>query len=160
MKAQKIARIGPKKDPVEAMFQAATAKQLDFEKHVRAWSWFDVFTREEKEPFAKFIQGLRKAEEPRAAAKEAWGQAPEIVDDRWREFVLGKRDTAAATDKEKEKEKELGEATSRELQDIGAEVDLQLLGSLSAASRSARTSRPRGSSCRSWTRATPTACAR
>jgi HEAT repeat protein len=129
MKAAKIARIGPKKDPVEAMFQAATAKQLDFEKHVRAWSWFDTFTREEKEPFAKFIQGLRKAEEPRAAAKEAWGQAPELVDDRWREFVLGKRGSAAATEKEKETETELGEATSRELQDIGAEEDLQLLAS-------------------------------
>jgi HEAT repeat protein len=129
MKARKIALIGPKKDPVEAMFQAATAKQLDFEKHVRAWSWFDTFTREEREPFAKFIQGLRRAEEPRAAAKEAWGQAPEIVDDRWREFVLGKRGSAAATEKEKETETELGEATSRELQDIGEEEDLQLLAS-------------------------------
>ena len=129
LKAQKIARIGPKKDPVEAMFQAATQKELDFEKHVRAWSWFEVFTREEREPFAKFIQGLRRAEEPRAAAKEAWGQAPEIVDDRWREFVLGKRGSAAATEKEKEKEKELGEATSRELADIGTEEDLRLLAS-------------------------------
>jgi HEAT repeat protein len=128
-KAQKIARIGPKKDPVEAMFQAATAKQLDYEKQVRAWSWFDTFTREEPEPFVAFIRSLRKAEEPRAAAKEAWGQAPEIVDDRWREFVLGKRASAAATDREKEKEKELGEASSRELEDIGAEEDLQLLGS-------------------------------
>jgi HEAT repeats len=129
MKAAKIARIGPKKDPVEAMFQAATAKQLDFEKHVRAWSWFDTFSREEPEPFVRFIQGLRRAEEPRAAAKEAWGQAPEIVDDRWREFVLGKRSSAAATEKEKEKEKELGEATGRELADIGSEEDLQLLAS-------------------------------
>jgi HEAT repeat protein len=127
MKAKKIALIGSKKDPVEAMFQAATAKQLDFDKHVRAWSWFDTFTREEPEAFAKFIQGLRRAEEPRAAAKEAWGQAPEMVDDRWREFVLGKRSAVAATDKEKEVE--VKEASSRELEDIGAEEDLQLLAS-------------------------------
>jgi HEAT repeat protein len=129
LKAAKIARIGPKKDPVEAMFTAATAKELDFDKQVRAWSWFDVFTREEPEPFVKFIQALRRAEEPRAAAKDAWGQPPEMVDDRWREFVLGKRSSAAATDKEKRTETELKGATSRELEDIGAEDDLKLLAS-------------------------------
>ncbi|MHC4550427.1 MAG: HEAT repeat domain-containing protein [Planctomycetota bacterium] len=129
MKAQKIARKGPRKDPVEAMFQASTAKEMNFEKHVRAWSWYEVFTQEERGPFVDFIQRLRNAEEARAAAKSAWGQPPEMVDDRWREFVLGKRRDAAATAREKEKESELGEATRRELDDIAKEEDLQLLAS-------------------------------
>jgi len=128
-KAKKIARKGPKRDPVEAMFQASTAKEMDFEMHVRAWSWFDVFTREEPAPFVDFIKRLRRAEEPRAAAKDAWGQPPELVDDRWREFVLGQRSSAAATDKEKEQETELEAATARELTDIANEEDLQLLAS-------------------------------
>ncbi len=59
--------------------------------HVRAWSWFDVFTQEDRKPFVQFIRLLREAQEPRAAAKAAFGQAPEYVDDRWREFVLEKR---------------------------------------------------------------------
>jgi len=128
-KAEKIARRGSRRDPVEAMFQASTSKQMDFEKHVRAWSWFNVFTQEERGPFVDFIQRLRSAEEARPAAKAAWGQPPEMVDERWREFVLGKRRDAAATDKEKDKEKELGEANRRELEDIAEEEDLQLLAS-------------------------------
>ncbi|MHC4930810.1 MAG: HEAT repeat domain-containing protein, partial [Planctomycetota bacterium] len=126
-KARKIARKGPRRDPVEAMFQASTFKQFKFDMHVRSWSWFDVFTREEREPFVDFIQRLRNAQEARVAAKTAWGQAPEIVDQRWRERLLGKRSDVQATDKELDKEKEVGEANVDELADIGREPDLQLL---------------------------------
>ena len=126
-KAKRIAIAGPKRDPVEKMFRAATAREVDFELHVRGWSWFDVFTREEKEPFVKFIRLLREAKDPRIAAKEAWGQAPELVDDRWRERVLGKRKKVEASKKEKTKPGEVGAASGRELADIAAELDMQLL---------------------------------
>lgn len=126
-KARKIAGRGPDRDPVEAMFQASTAKQMTFDMHVRAWSWFDVFTAEEKEPFVKFVQLLRDAKEPRVAAKEAWGQAPEYVDDRWRERVMGKRGDVEATNREKKNETEVEEAGSRELRDIANETDVRLL---------------------------------
>ncbi len=127
-KAAKIARRGPRRDPVEAMFQAQTAKQMDFDMHVRSWSWFDVFAAEESKQFVDFIQRLRGAEEPRIAAKAAWGQPPEIVDDRWRERVTGKRRDVAATKKD-EKNKELEAASDRELKDIALETDIHLLAS-------------------------------
>jgi len=128
-KAARIARRGSQRDPVEAMFQASTQGQMDFNMHVRAWSWYDVFTAEERGPFVEFIQRLRRAEEPRAAAKAAWGQPPEIVDDRWRERVTGKRRDVSATKKEKEELTTLKGATSRELHAIGRETDTHLLAS-------------------------------
>jgi hypothetical protein len=109
------------------MFQAATAKQMDYGMHIRAWSWFDVFTREEREPFVKFIRLLREAKEARVAAKEAFGQAPEYVDERWRERVLGKRGKVAATNRERRKEVDVDAARTRELKDIAKETDLRLL---------------------------------
>ncbi len=128
-KAKKIALRGPQRDPVERMLQASTAKQMNYYLHVRAWSWFDVFTREDRAPFVSFIRLLREAQEPRVAAKQAFGQAPEYVDDRWREFVLEKRGSAAATNREKRKEVDIEEAGSRELRDIAREADPQLLAS-------------------------------
>jgi len=128
-KAKKIASRGPQRDPVEGMLQASTAKQMNYYLHVRAWSWFDIFTREDREPFVKFIRMIREAKEPRAAAKAAFGQAPEYVDDRWRERVLGKRGKAAATSREKRKEIDIDEAGSRELRDIAREADPGLLAS-------------------------------
>ncbi|MHC4955675.1 MAG: HEAT repeat domain-containing protein [Planctomycetota bacterium] len=126
-KAMRIALKGPKKDPVEKMFRAATVKEVDFDLHVRGWSWFDVFTREEREEFVKFISALREATDPRIAAKAAWGQAPELVDDRWRERVLGKRNKVEATKTEKKKSGDVEAASARELGEISSETDLQLL---------------------------------
>ncbi|MHC4490198.1 MAG: hypothetical protein ACYTDU_01045, partial [Planctomycetota bacterium] len=67
-RARGIASLGPRRDPVERMFQAATAEQMTYRMHIRAWSWFDVFTREEREPFVKFVRLLREAKEARVAA--------------------------------------------------------------------------------------------
>jgi hypothetical protein len=129
-KARKVAGRGPKADPVEAMFTASTMDQMNYYMHVRAWSWFDVFTREEREPFVRFVGLVRRAYEPRKAAKAAWNQAPERVDERWREFVLGRRREVEATEKEKETETEVGETTIAELAAIQRERNLQLLASL------------------------------
>jgi len=126
-KAKRIALKGPKKDPVEAMFRAAKNKEVDFELHVRGWSWFDVFTREEREPFVRFITLLRGATDPRQATKEAWGQAPELVDARWRGRVTGKRADVEKSKKETKKTGEVGAASATELADLAAETDLQLL---------------------------------
>ena len=126
-RAAKIAARGPSRDPVERMLQASTAKQANYSLHVRGWSWFDIFTREEPEPFVRFVQLLRSAKEPRLAAKEAFGQPPEVVDQRWRERVLGKRRHVTATNKEKEKETDVDAATRRELLSISRETDIQLL---------------------------------
>ncbi|MEM8886088.1 MAG: HEAT repeat domain-containing protein [Planctomycetota bacterium] len=127
IKAKKIALRGPRKDPVEKMFRAATMREVDFNLHVRGWSWFDVFTREEREPFVQFIQQIRQAVDPRVAAKAAWGQAPEIVDTRWRERVTGKRRDVEATKREKENEVDVDVASARELADIAGEPEIQLL---------------------------------
>jgi len=127
MKAKKIAFEGPRRDPVEKMFRASTIHEVDFDLHVRAWSWFHVFTAEEREPFVKFIRQIRQAVDPRVAAKAAWGQPPENVDERWRERVLGKRKDVSITTKEEVKESDLDAATSRELADLAAETDVQLI---------------------------------
>ena len=127
LKARKIAMQGERRDPVEKMFRASTAKEVDFDLHVRAWSWYAVFAAEEKEPFVKFVQQVRRAVDPRIAAKEAWGQPPENVDERWRERVLGKRRDVEATKKELEKEADLEGATAKELSDLASETDIQLL---------------------------------
>ena len=126
-RASKIAARGPDRDPVERMLQAATAKSMNLDMHIRAWSWFDIFTREEPEPFVKFVQMLRRAREPRLAAKEAWGQPPESVDDRWRERARGKRKHVTASNKEKENETDVDAAKARLLRSIGRETDIQLL---------------------------------
>jgi len=126
-RARGIAARGPSNDPVERMLQAATAKTMTYDLHVRSWSYFEVFLREERESFVRLVQLLRKAMEPRAAFKEAFGQAPEYVDDRWRERVLGKRSDVQATTKERNNEVDADAASSRELADIGSEADLSLL---------------------------------
>jgi len=126
-KAKRIALKGPKKDPVEAMFRASKAKEVDFELHVRGWSWFDMFTREEREPFVNFIQLLREARDPRQATKEAWEQAPELVDQRWRDRVTGKRRDVEKTKNETKKSGDVSAASSTELADLASETDLQLL---------------------------------
>jgi hypothetical protein len=128
-KARKIAARGPDRDPVERMLQAATAKQMNYDMHVRAWSWFDVFLEGERDHFVDFIRRLRAAEEPRLAAKAAFEQPPEMVDDRWRETVTGKRKKVDASEKERARESDVDEATSRELASIARETDLQLLAS-------------------------------
>ncbi|MHC4937480.1 MAG: HEAT repeat domain-containing protein [Planctomycetota bacterium] len=127
VKAKKIALRGPRKDPVEKMFRASTIREVNFDLHVRGWSWFDVFAREEKEKFVQFVQALRQATDPRIAAKQAWGQPPEKVDERWREFVLGKRRKVEATEKEQEKEGDVDAATAQELADLARETDVQLI---------------------------------
>jgi hypothetical protein len=127
IKARKIAMRGDRRDPVEKMFRASTAQEVDYELHVRAWSWYSIFAAEEKEPFVKFVQQLRRAVDPRIAAKEAWGQPPENVDERWRERVLGKRKDVEATKKELDKEADLEGATAKELADLASETDIQLL---------------------------------
>ncbi|MEE8105025.1 MAG: HEAT repeat domain-containing protein [Planctomycetota bacterium] len=124
---KRIAKMGPKSDPVERMFQASTAKQMEYRMHLRAWSWFDIFLRQDRETFVSFIKGLREAKEARVACKEAFGQAPEHVDQRWREFVLDDRDSVRATRKERRNKADVGAASSSELRNIRAEKDLQML---------------------------------
>ncbi|MFB3065245.1 MAG: HEAT repeat domain-containing protein, partial [Planctomycetota bacterium] len=96
---------------------------------IRSWSWFDVFTREQPGPFVAFIQGLRSAEEARLAAKASFGQAPEYVDERWREFVLGKRRKLEASAREKQRDVDVDAARKSERQRIASENDMQLLAS-------------------------------
>lgn len=128
-KARKLAAKGPDRDPVEKMLSTATTKEFDEELQIRAWSWFDVFTSEEPGNFVGLLRKLREAAEARAAFKEIFGQAPEMVDARWRERVLGKRRDVEATASEKKKETEVEAAEQRELDDIAREMDLQLLAS-------------------------------
>jgi hypothetical protein len=111
------------------MLSTATTKEFDEDLQVRAWSWFDVFTKEEPENFVAVLRKLREAAEARGAFKEVFGQAPEVVDGRWRERVLGKRRDVEATATEKKKETEVDEAGDRELADIARESDVQLLAS-------------------------------
>jgi len=122
-RAKKIARKGPRADPVEAMFSASTVKQTGYEFHIRAWSWFDWFLREDRANFVDFVRGLRRAEEPRAGAKRVWNQPPEVVDERWRHHLLGHRKLEKAS----EKKTKADTATVTDLKAIRRESDMRIL---------------------------------
>jgi hypothetical protein len=90
--------------PVERLLEKSTIGLMDYDDHVRAWSYFDLGLREDREPFLKVLRNLRDE----VATRQAWVQAmactPEQWDQRWKDRLLGRRPTFAAlpTDRDDE----------------------------------------------------------
>jgi HEAT repeat protein len=82
--------------PIQKIFDSSW-EELDYEDHIRVWSWFDVFLADDPERFVAFTGLLRERVDHRTAMKRAFGCSPEEFDQRWRDRVLGLRPTAAAT---------------------------------------------------------------
>jgi len=90
----------PKAHPIQRIFDVNSLGGLDLEMHIRAWSWFDLFLREDREPFIRFLAALREGKEHRAALQEAFGCSAEDLQTRWEERITGHRETIAPTAEE------------------------------------------------------------
>jgi hypothetical protein len=85
---------------LQKMFDVSSLDGLDVEIHQRAWSMFDLFLEEDRDRFVAFLADLRDAKDPRKSVKERFGISPEELEQRWRDRILRKRDSVAATPEE------------------------------------------------------------
>jgi hypothetical protein len=96
-KAVKLAADG-RRVPVQQLFDAnTTAEMNDFDKHLRAWSYFEVMLRDDRNRFVNFLRELRGAKAPRPSMRSAMKCEPEEFDQRWADRLLGRRRSAAPT---------------------------------------------------------------
>jgi len=92
----------PKSHPVQRVFSVGSLGGLDLDMHQRAWSWFDVFLREDRDRFVAFLRALRAGTDARVAMKATFGLTPEEWDGRWRERILRRRESVAPTPEEQD----------------------------------------------------------
>ncbi len=90
--ARKVAA-DPKTVPVERFLEKSTIGLLDFDDHVRAWSYVDLALKEDREDFLKVLRLLRNEVSSRQAWVQGMGCTPDEFDQRWKERVLGRRPT-------------------------------------------------------------------
>jgi uncharacterized protein YegL len=83
--------------PIEALLGKATINELTEEDQKRAWSLLAAALSDVREPFAKVLAAIRQEKNPRDAFSAHLGCTPEEFDARWRDRVLGKRASLAAT---------------------------------------------------------------
>lgn len=94
--AKKIAA-GSKTVPVERLLEKSTIGLLDFDDHVRSWSYFALSLEEDREAFVKTLAALRHEVPARQAWTENLGCTPAEWDQRWKDRVLGRRPSMGAT---------------------------------------------------------------
>ncbi len=78
---------------IETLLAKSAQGQLSDDDHRRAWSWMDLCLSEWRDPWVALLKALRKRVPARDAFVQALGVTPEVFDERWRERVLGKRDS-------------------------------------------------------------------
>ncbi len=86
--------------PIQRVFDTHALGELDLDMQIRAWSWFDIFMEEDRESFVKFLASLRKGNDHRTALKEGFGCDPEEFDRRWKQRILGRRNSVLPTAEE------------------------------------------------------------
>lgn len=111
--------------PIERLLGTSTIGQLDYDMHVRSWSYFDLALAEDRERFVAVIRALRQEVPARQAWMENMGCTPEEWDHRWRDRLLGRRSTLGpVTTRDKEDDEGPGGAERRALR---IEADMQNL---------------------------------
>ena len=110
--------------PVERLIEKSTIGQLEYDDHVRAWSYFELGLKEDREAFVNLIKSLRAATPTRQAWSEAQKCTPDEWDQRWRDRLLGRRPTLGHWAGAKESDEGPGAADRRA---IRAEQDIQNL---------------------------------
>jgi HEAT repeats/PBS lyase HEAT-like repeat len=96
-KAKKLAASG-NRAPIQALFDAHTTKEMNqFDMHLRAWSFFDVYLKDDPERFVAFLKGLRELKPARQSMRSAMKCEPEEFDRRWADRLLGRRRSAGPT---------------------------------------------------------------
>ncbi len=119
---------GAKSTPVQRIFDINALSALELNMHIRAWSWFDVFLREDRDRFVKFLAALRKGTEHRTALRDAFGCSPEEFDRRWKDRILGRRPSVGPTAKELD-DTNPDRPGAKERASIRTEMDLPTLAS-------------------------------
>lgn len=121
--ARKIAG-DPKTVPVERLLEKSTIGLMDFDDHVRSWSYFELSLAEDREAFTAVLRGLRAELPARQAWMEGMKCTPAEWDQRWKDRVLGKRPSMGATLADRGDDDGPGAAERRS---IRMETDLQNL---------------------------------
>ena len=101
--AKKVAA-DPKTIPVERLLEKSTIGLLEFDDHVRAWSYIQIGLEEDREPLLKVLRNLRDKIPTRQAWVDGMACTPEQWDQRWKDRVLGKRQSFAANAGDKDDE--------------------------------------------------------
>ena len=121
--ARKIAG-DPKTVPVERLLEKSTIGLLDFDDHVRSWSWFELCLAEDREPFVAVLTAMRNEIPARQAWMDAMHCTPAEWDQRWKDRVLGRRPSMGATLADKGDDDGPGAAERRSIRN---EMDMQNL---------------------------------
>ena len=82
---------GGKLTPIEDLLAKTVLNDMTEMDQKRAWSLFDVCLTDIRGPFAKMLAALRNEKNVREAFTASLGCTPEVLDERWRERVLGRR---------------------------------------------------------------------
>ena len=96
---RKLRKIAAKRNaaPVQRILDEKSFDGLDLDMHMRSWSWFHFFLREDRERFVEFMAAIRRRTDQRKAMSEAFKCLPEEFDRRLRARLLGHRGSVAAT---------------------------------------------------------------
>jgi HEAT repeat protein len=90
-KAMAIAR--GRLEPIETFFGKESMGKLDYDDHVRAWSYMSLMLAEDRERWLKTLGALRFGADEGAAFKEGLGITPDQFHERWVDRLSGRRDT-------------------------------------------------------------------
>jgi len=96
---RKLRKLAAKRDtdPIQRLLDEKSFDGLDLRMHMRSWSWFHFFLREDRERFLAFMAAIRGRTDQRKAMSDAFKCLPEEFDRRLRGRLLGHRGSVAAT---------------------------------------------------------------
>jgi HEAT repeat protein len=90
-KARRLAG-DPRRVPAEEMCAAHTLPEINrFDLHLRAWSWFEVFLKHDRERFVAFVRAVRAGTPEPQACRDVFGCSLVELDRRWADLVRGRR---------------------------------------------------------------------
>jgi hypothetical protein len=110
--------------PVERLLEKSTIGLLDFDDHVRSWSYVELALKEDREAFLRVCRALRNEVPNRQAWREGMACTPDEWDQRWKDRVLGRRSSFGPLPSDKEGDDGPGAAERRALRN---ETDMQNL---------------------------------
>ena len=109
---------------MERLLEKSTIGLLEYDDHVRAWSYIDLGVKEDKENLMKVLRNLRNEMATRMAWKDGMGITPDEWDQRWKDRLAGRRPSFGPWTGEKADDEGPGAAERRALR---GEQDMQNL---------------------------------
>ncbi len=124
--ARKIAG-SPKTKPIQVLLDKAAVGLMDYDDHVRAWSFLELGLSEDRERMVNVLAGLRNQTSTREAWMAAMGCTPEEWEQRWKDRLLGRRPTLGEIARRDDTDEDGPGGAERRA--IRLEQDLQVLAS-------------------------------